>query len=71
MVSAMIQVSYENLKNFILKPIIMPKNKITTHLIGWTLKLSWETKRDISSQYQYNIKQTSDGNTEKYWLGDY
>ena len=68
--SAMIQVSYENLKNFILKPIIIPKKKITTHLIGWTLKLSWETKRDISSQYQYNIY-NSDENTEKYWLGDY
>ena len=70
MVSAMILVSYENPKNFILKPIIMPKNKIITHLIGWTLKLSWETKRDISSQYQYNIY-NSDENTEKYWLGDY
>ena len=28
-------------------------------------------RKNFSSQYQYNIKQTSDENKEKYQLGDY
>ena len=28
-------------------------------------------RQNFSFQYQYNIKQTSDENKEKYWLGDY
>ena len=40
-----------------------------------TLKLPRMTKTEIlltiSIQYQYNIKQTSDENKEKYQLGDY
>ena len=36
-----------------------------------TLWLQWVTKTEFSLQYQYNIKQTSDENEEKYQLGDY
>ena len=36
-----------------------------------TLSLPWVTLKEFSLQYQYDIKQTSDKNKEKYQLGDW
>ena len=37
-------------------------------LLGFNL---WKPRQNFSLQYQYNIKQTSDENKEKYKLADY
>ena len=51
------------------------RTNILKHIKAWFLFLSLtpmgDQDKNFSLQYQYNIKQTSDENKEKYQLGDY